>query len=286
MLNFAKKLRQRVKKEISLFKQQLKQIILLQDEFMSQPENKFILEGYEVIEEFWPIEECNRLINLANLYLKEDSYIINGNCYLLCRKDVQRVDTKVQVITNIQEIDDQLNQFFCSNTIEKLFEERIGQCLKIKSLRLQIDNLDTQTKRGFHTDGLGQLYKAFIYLSDVDEYGDGPYTVIPGSHRHKYRHIINHVYNRLMIFLTGDSSYPIGDMSLFYNDKQAISFFGKAGTLILSNQQLAHKGWQKHDIRKRYILVCDVVLQKDHNGKPMTGGLEEIKSRLSASPVG
>ncbi|MDJ0729743.1 MAG: hypothetical protein QNJ33_07085 [Crocosphaera sp.] len=285
MLENIKQLKRKIEAKINPLKQELRQIIVSHSRFTSHPQNHFTLQGYELINNFWPQEECNRLISLANLYLKDESYVIDGNCYLICRKDVQKIDTKVQVITNIQEIDNALNQFFHNGIIEKLFEERIGYPMKVKSLRLQVDNLDTKTKRGFHTDGLGELYKAFIYLTDVDEYGDGPYTIVPGSHNHKYRHIFNHLYNRLSIFLTGDDSYPRGDMSFFYSNKKAISFFGKAGTLILSNQQLAHKGWQQHDRKKRYVLVCDVVPLKNYNGKPMTLGLKEIQTNSNHNIV-
>jgi len=48
----------------------------------------------------------------------------------------------------------------------------------------------------------------------------------------------------------------------FYRDRQSVSIFGKAGTLIISNQQLAHKGWQKHDKNKRYALICFLIAEK------------------------
>jgi len=47
----------------------------------------------------------------------------------------------------------------------------------------------------------------------------------------------------------------------FYRDRQSVSIFGKAGTLIISNQQLAHKGWQKHDKNKRYALICFLIAE-------------------------
>jgi len=49
----------------------------------------------------------------------------------------------------------------------------------------------------------------------------------------------------------------------FYRDRQSVSIFGKAGTLIISNQQLAHKGWQKHDKNKRYALICFLIAEKN-----------------------
>jgi hypothetical protein len=272
--NFIKRLRH------EMFEAKQEIVGLLKDRrgYLSCPYNEFTFQGYEIIKDFLDKDECERLIQLANRYLCDHSYVIAGNCYLLCRNDVQVVDTRVQVITNAQEIDDKLSQLFHSRLIEEMFEQRTGEKMWLVGIRIQVDNLDTRTKRRFHNDGVTPaFYKAFIYLNDVDNYGEGPYTLIPGSHRHTFRKIINHLYNRLTNILTGDKTYPKGDMRLFYSDKESVSIFGKAGTLILSNQQLAHKGWHRHDRKKRYALVCDLVLEKDHNGRAFTSEKKKIK---------
>ncbi|NEO98680.1 MAG: hypothetical protein F6K58_08360 [Symploca sp. SIO2E9] len=244
---------------------------------LQQPVNEFSLQGYEIIQNFLDQDECDRLIELANHYLRDQSYLIYGNCYLVCRNAVQEVDSKVQQLMNVQEVDTQLSQLFHSHKIEELFEQRIGQKLRLKTISIQVDNLDTESKRGFHNDNITPPgFKAFIYLNDVADYGDGPYTIIPGSHRHTFRKIINHLYNRLITVLSRRKNYPVGDMRLFYSDKQSVSIFGKAGTLILSNQQLAHKGWQKHDQNKRYVLVCYLKLEKFDNGELFNLGQKAI----------
>jgi hypothetical protein len=51
---------------------------------------------------------------------------------------------------------------------------------------------------------------------------------------------------------------------------------GKAGTLIISNQQLAHKGWQKHDKKKRYALICFLIAEKYYDGQPFNLGRSAI----------
>lgn len=240
-------------------------------EYLRQPRNEFTLQGYEVIPNFLDKEECDRLVQLTNRYLRNHTYLITENCFLECRKDFRgKVDSEVQQIMNAQELDNKLSKLFHSHIIEDLFEQRIGEKLHLQSITIQVDNIDTQTKRGFHNDYVTPtVYKAFIYLNDVNDYGDGPYTVIPGSHLHTLRKIINYLYGCLIAVRSKSRAFnPRDERGLFYSDKQSVSIFGKAGTLIVSNQQLAHKGWHNHDKRRRYALICYLVMEKDYSGKP------------------
>lgn len=261
----------RLKKEIVTSKKEIVNLIKDRKDYLSQPRNEFTLQGYESIPGFLDRDECDRLIQVTNRYLRNHSYSIDKNCYLVCRKDIRDGDKSVQQIMNAQEVDSKLLQLFDSHVIEQMFEQRTNEKLKLQSITLQVDDLDTQSKRGFHTDGITPtVYKAFIYLNDVDDYGDGPYTVVPGSHRHLFRKIINYLYGWVITVLSKATTYnrKLDDMKLFYSDKQSVSIFGKAGTLIISNQQLAHKGWQQHDRNKRYALICYLIPEKQYSGKP------------------
>lgn len=248
-------------------------IALLKDnkEYLSQPINEFTTQGYEIIQNFLDKDECDRLINVTNHYLREQSYLIREDAYLVCRKEIRDVDQNVQQIMNAQQIDYKLSQMFDSRIIEGMFEERIGEKMRLQSITIQVDDIDTQSKRGFHSDGVTPpVYKAFIYLNDVDDYGDGPYTLIPGSHRHTIRKIINYLCVWLINLVLKKKTFnrKKDDRRLFYRDRQSVSIFGNAGTLIISNQQLAHKGWQKHDQQKRYALICFLIAEKYHSGQP------------------
>lgn len=252
-------------------------------DYSRQPINKFTTEGYEVIQSFFDRDECDRLIAVTNRYLRDQSYSINGDSYLLCRKDLlQNVDTQVQHIINAQEVDDKLLELFHSQKIERIFEQQIGEKLQLRSITIRVDNPDTDSKRGYHTDGVTPpVYKAFIYLSDVDNHGDGPYTVIPGSHRHTLRKIINYFYSWITTIVSLSSRYNRkDDIKLFYNDSQAISIFGKAGTLIISNQQLVHKGWHEHDENKRYALICYLIPEKHYRGQPLNIGRAALLQKV------
>ncbi len=257
-------------KELGQIRREIMGLLNDRRDYQRQPENEFTLQGCQVIPSFLDKEECDRLIQMADCYLRSHSYSITGNCYLVNRKDlkIQAADMQVRQIVNAQEVDDKLSQLFHSQVIEELFEQSMGEKLRLRSITIKIDDPDTQTKRGFHTDGVTPpTYKAFIYLNDVDDYGDGPYTVIPGSHRHTLRRITNYLYSQALAVFSRPTTYEQKeDIKLFYSDQQAVPIFAKAGTLILSNQQLVHKGWHNHDRKRRYALVCYLVSKKHDPG--------------------
>lgn len=258
-------------RQIKVARQDINGIINDHKQYLRQPGNQFTLQGYEVIPGFLDKQECDRLIQLTDRYLRDYTYLITGNCYLECRKDFRgKVDTGVQQIMNAQELDESLSKLFNSRIIEELFEQRIGEKLHLQTITIQVDNIDTRSKRGFHNDYVTPtVYKAFVYLNGVNSYGDGPYTLIPGSHLHMWRKIVNYLYGCLVAAYPKSRAFnPKDERELFYSDKQSVSIFGEAGTLIVSNQQLAHKGWHNHDQRNRYALICYLVLEKDYNGQP------------------
>jgi hypothetical protein len=97
-------------------------------------------------------------------------------------------------------------------------------------------------------------YKAFIYLNDVlDVDADGPYTVIPRSHKDIGRKVFNLMVNFFRSWV------PLDNMDFLYPDTKKHAILGKAGTGILSCQALAHKGWHNHTTNKRYVLILYLV---------------------------
>ena len=288
IIGILKKVVKPFKDEMVYTKRQIVGLVKDHRDYLGQPRNEFTLEGYEIIQDFLDKDECERLIQVANRYLLNKSYLIEENCYLVCRQDIRDVDSQVQQIINAQKVDDKLSQLFSSHIIEEMFERRIGEKLQLQSITIQVDNPDTQSKRGFHSDGVTPpVYKAFIYLNDVDDYGDGPYTVIPGSHRHTFQKIINYVYRWVITLLSRGKIHnrKLDDRRLFYSDKQSVSIFGKAGTLIISNQQLAHKGWHKHDKKKRYALICYLMAERHHSEPPFKLWRAVIDEKLRGSTL-
>lgn len=105
----------------------------------------------------------------------------------------------------------------------------------------------TQT-RGFHIDSHIPYIKAFLYLTDVLAYEQGPYCYIRGSHSEKLIKDLNGRYNALY-------GRKLTDMPLV-DTADAVAFIAQAGTLILSIQSGIHRGYPQHPDRRRLALIC------------------------------
>ena len=233
------------------------------------PENRFTQDGFEVIEGFLDREECERLIVLADEMLPGPGRRILGNCYTWVKSEAAHGRNRgVRELLNVDEIDSRLAELKASRIVQDLFTERLGERVELLGFSIQFDDVDTTSKRGFHVDGLfpPQL-KAFIYLNDVEENGDGPYTIVPGSHRWFLRKFLNDVVNACT---TGARR----DMRLLVSEARLRTVLAPAGTLILSTQDAIHKGWTNHWRQPRHALIAYARTAARSEGGPLTEGIE------------
>ncbi|HEX7132064.1 MAG TPA: phytanoyl-CoA dioxygenase family protein [Iamia sp.] len=241
-----------------------------------QPDNDFTRNGYEIIPGVLDAATCDRLIDLGESLLDDHSYRIDGDCYLSVRAERGIVgDSQVRAIMNINLVDDGVAELMASRTVQSLYEDRLRVGVEVRGFSLQVDGVDTKTKRDFHVDGLyPPVFKAFIYLTDVTEDGEGPYTIIPGSHRHYARKLANDVRNALR---HGDRRR---DMGSFIPRDRASKVLAPRGTMILSTQDSIHKGWQDHWKSPRFALIAHATTAAQFardGGGPLTTGLDRLR---------
>jgi hypothetical protein len=235
----------------------------------TRPHNAFTREGFELFPGFLDRAECRRLVALADELAPGPSHRIAGNCYTWVKSETgSGRNTRVREILNVNDVDDGIARLLESRRIQRLYEERLGERVELYGFSLQIDQVDTRTKRDFHVDTLfPPLLKAFVYLTDVAEDGDGPYTIVPGSHRHFGRKAIADLVNAA-------TSAASRDMHLVTADRYARRLLGAAGTMILSTQDAMHKGWNDHSRRPRYALIAQGTTATHYDGRPLRDGSE------------
>lgn len=102
--------------------------------------------------------------------------------------------------------------------------------------------------RGFHVDSYKSRYKAFVYLTDVLTLDDGPYTYVPASHENSAYHRANQT---LSSNLPNSTETPLIDMS------RVIPILGRKGTLVISDQSGAHRGFPQASSAVRKVLVMN-----------------------------
>jgi len=129
----------------------------------------------------------------------------------------------------------------------EIVEQAAGKKVVREQLRAYVNVGITNTRR-YHCDTYyDNLYKAFLYLTDVDELGHGPYLYIEGSNRPiigRYLNIIKNAFCR----------YPIWDAH-YYQEKSERKFLGEAGTAIVTDQRGYHRGHPQKPGAVRMVLV-------------------------------
>jgi len=229
------------------------------------PNTEFNKDGLLIIDNFLPDEDCDLLVELGKKSIDSNSKsgLIADDVYLNIRADAaDGRDTKVKQIFNFDKFSEKLGQSFMTK-LSETFEKNLGEEVVIKTCTLQVDDPDTKTKRSWHTDkNPPPNFKAFVYLTDVENENQGPYCAIKGSHRWKYRRILNVIFNLLT------NSPKLTDMHHMVGNRND-HYLAKKGTLVLSTQTLFHRGSPMHSEKTRYMLITYINSITYDNGKPL-----------------
>ena len=184
-------------------------------------------------------------------FLDKDSTLINirgrKNIDELVGDDSGLIDIfhvkKVLPTENKKTIED-----FEKNKVLGEILRKINRKLNFKSVNFYFNKGKTDP-RGLHIDTPTREFKLFLYLTDVNDTSDGPYTFVPKSNKKTYTSLLNMVVNKF-----SSSRFKLTDMN-FCDDTQALEILGNAGDLIISNQSAAHGGTVQDQYSSRLILV-------------------------------
>jgi hypothetical protein len=166
------------------------------------------------------------------------------------RANRQQRDLNVRQLTGAEHLSTGLAALRESGRIESTMSALTGLDITLGALTVQIDWPDTTTKRGLHVDShWPPTYKAFVYLTPVTGPENGPFSVVPGSHRDRARKVRAVVGNRL-------ARRKETDVDHVYRIEDARCLLGGPGTGIFADQRLAHAGWPGHTTGTRFMLVA------------------------------
>jgi hypothetical protein len=166
------------------------------------------------------------------------------------RSSRQERDLNVRVLDGPQHLSPMLQRLAESGRIEETMTRLSGRRMAVGRMTVQIDWPDTETKRGLHVDShWPATYKAFLYLTPVTGPENGPFSVVPGSHRHRIKKVKavagNYLHHRSRT-----------DLDFEYTLEDARCLLGEPGTAIFADQRLAHAGWPGHTTGTRFMLVA------------------------------
>ena len=128
------------------------------------------------------------------------------------------------------------------------FLKSLPKSLKMQNINSYVNSGITKT-RGFHVDSYKNQIKFFIYLTDVTELNQGPYTFVRGSHKENpYRSINGQLSESIKI----KTETPIVNMNDIY------PILAKKGSLVISDQSGFHRGFPQSEngFRRTLTINC------------------------------
>ncbi len=156
---------------------------------------------------------------------------------------------------DIKHIDRTIPDFLEKIKVVKILEtveKELGLKLSVKNINCYW-NVGVQNTRGLHADNhTKDQYKAFIYLTDVLDDLDGPYCYVQNSYKvslTRYKCVIFNYFN----------SRPLTDYSTQDFEVKMIKAKASKGTLIISNQNGAHRGWPQGENNKRALISINLI---------------------------
>jgi len=239
---------------------------------------KLLNKGYIVLERFLSAEECKKIeeefLNLLEAVdiSKTTDYptfkVANHTKTREVPGNLGKLSMPVLLIRGHNGFDNNMIELFKAEKLINLPTEKIMAAIKLAGFNdyhLNFSlyyNESISDTRGYHRDTsplpvpgnpreTKQLYKFFMYVTDVLSVEDGPYSYMPGTHTWdlsiNFANQINGTYDN-----------P-DELDLALDPK---IFLEKAGMALISDQAGFHRGLPQKQGSKRIMLVCK--MRKDN----------------------
>lgn len=261
-----------LKSIISLIWQDIINLYHLFDSYLS--ENKTILNyasklgknGIIIIPDFISREECDKIYEQAKTFLSNYSQTtrLNNGTYI----DFRSIDDKGgpdRGMIDVSNIDKSIEDIHSLNisVLDEIMLNVSSMDLYLSQINLYY-NKNVKGTRIYHVDNCQPVvYKGFIYLTDVKDNSNGPYSFIQGTQRFSFLVYFNLFMN---IF---KRKYRITDMPITSNRKR-VDAIGNKGTLVLSNQNGIHRGLPQGEGKERMAIIYNYLVISRLNYKHQT----------------
>ena len=216
-----------LKYKLQKFKEDKKLSIILND-YEKNFAKELKKKGYCIIEDFYTKQECLELTKIIDEKLLDNSINI--------QEDEAKSDQRIFFSEKLSE---KINRYFKNDLIKKIgqfyskFHIETGFTLANK-VTYKPKNLGSGG--GWHKDAYYPQFKSILYLSDVNV-ENGPFQLLEKS---------NKLTKSIIISLKLNKGYPDTRFSeeelSILSDEKKLTITGKAGTLILFDGSLIHRG--------------------------------------------
>lgn len=138
--------------------------------------------------------------------------------------------------------------------VKKLSLKTIIEEANKKNIRRELNKIyyyrDVNSPRPLHIDTYNSSIKFFLACNSISKIDDGPYSVIPGSHKKRNILKLMELYNKIRSSIWFDKF----DGS-FFSSSDAFIFFTEPGDLIITRQNAIHGDFPTINKTKRTMIV-------------------------------
>lgn len=211
-------------------------------------------DGFVILEDYFGPEEVAQIVSVAEGHMQEemgDYDHANRISYFRVPLPDQSDDGGVFRLFGAHALHPAILRFRQDAKLIAIIEKAFHTRLRCAATLIQ-ENLPIGAEtRGFHLDMYApREFKAFLFLTDVTEDHHGPYAVLRGSHRWRWRRLANYLARGLR------GQHPVTSVENLTPAELGTleKFRVRRGSVVLSIQQAIHRGWPL-EVGKRQVVV-------------------------------
>jgi len=206
--------------------------------------------GYLLEAGYLSSEVCNEIYNKVKTLLSNSNDLQSG--IFIDKRGWLGHDEGMIDIKNIDHFMPELTGFINIDDILYKLKSFTHKKIRIESIHCYYNHGVTNTRR-LHVDShTKSQYKAFIYITDVLSEDYGPYCYVPNS----ANFTITRYFSIIKNFC---AKKPLTDFDNKINRMKMKQLCGPKGSLIVSNQNGAHRGWPQKKNRERMLIALNLV---------------------------
>ncbi len=145
----------------------------------------------------------------------------------------------------------------CDQICNKLSDPKFLSIAKKYSLSMLAKNSNVYFHNGVtnprmhHIDSIKPYFKLFLAISDQSDLSCGPFAVIPGSHKKKFKNYLMCQFNSKILRKKGSSATD----GTFYNKKDLVPLLLSPGEIAFCDQSIVHGALPSFNQGKRITFV-------------------------------